>query len=201
MSTERWVDIIREAAFLLLCLHKCQRLPRLVIPTERSSLPQKSRKEQKLVNLIKLCRYHQKGRVGLFSPLSCFKCQPFPGNRSVICSPNKNLIYLWNFVKLNLQWEIHNYHILVHSPTGFCSLQTFTNILTSTNIYKYTIHSLPQNWVSVQIFISQQARIKTAAMAQNSPKSVVDERQKSQIEKRKRNLKTMSPILRGEREI
>ena len=31
--------------------------------------------------------------------------------------------------------------------------------------------------------------------------AVVDERQKSQIEKRKRNLKTISPILRGEREI
>ena len=30
---------------------------------------------------------------------------------------------------------------------------------------------------------------------------VVDERQKSQIEKRKRNLKTISPISRGEREI
>ena len=30
---------------------------------------------------------------------------------------------------------------------------------------------------------------------------VVDERQKNQIEKRKRNLKTISPILRGEREI
>ena len=31
--------------------------------------------------------------------------------------------------------------------------------------------------------------------------AVVDERQKSQIEKRKRNLKTISPISRGGREI
>ena len=33
------------------------------------------------------------------------------------------------------------------------------------------------------------------------PEAVVDERQKSQFKKRKRNLKTISPISRGEREI
>ena len=36
---------------------------------------------------------------------------------------------------------------------------------------------------------------------QSAHSAVVDERQKSQIEKRKRNVKTISPISRGEREI